>query len=119
MQAVEFEKESNNSLKFTVPSRAVARILGKGGAQINEIKDETDAQIDIDKASEDAGPTTNVTVRGTKPAVAAAKAAILAIANSVNDEATITVNIESKYHRTLIGAGGQACVSVLNSQLDC
>jgi predicted PilT family ATPase len=105
-QAVEFEKESNNSLKFTVPTRAVARILGKGGASINEIKDQTDAQIDIDKASEDSGPVANVTVRGTKKAVAAAKAAIMAIADSIGDEVTLTVNIESKYHRTLIGAGG-------------
>ncbi|KAF8578707.1 SCP160 protein [Ramaria rubella] len=107
MDAVEFEKESNNTLKFTVPTRAVARILGKGGASINEIKNETDAQIDIDKASEDASPFANVTLRGTKKSIAAAKAAIMAIADSVGDEITVTVTIESKFHRSLIGAGGQ------------
>ncbi|KZS98452.1 hypothetical protein SISNIDRAFT_481189 [Sistotremastrum niveocremeum HHB9708] len=106
LEVVEFEKESNNIIKFSVPSRAVARILGKGGASINEIKDATDAQIDIDKA--DSNPdVTNVTVRGTKKAIAAAKAAILAISDQIGEEITEVVQIESKYHRTIIGAGGQ------------
>jgi predicted PilT family ATPase len=94
-------------LKFTVPTRAVARILGKGGASINEIKDATDAHIDIDKSSEDSGPTANVSLRGTKKAIAAAKAAIIAIADSVGEEVIVTINIESRFHRSLIGAGGQ------------
>ncbi|KAH0588911.1 KH domain-containing protein [Termitomyces sp. J132] len=107
LEAVEFEKESNNILKFTVPSRSVARILGKGGASINEIKDTTDAAIDVEKLPEDGGALTNITVRGTKKAINAAKAAILAIADQVAEETTVSVVVESKYHRTLIGAGGQ------------
>jgi polyribonucleotide nucleotidyltransferase len=106
VQAVEFEKESNNILKFTVPNRAVARILGRGGASINEIKDATDAQIDVDKATDDSS-LTNISVRGTKKAIAAAKAAIMAIADQVTEETTATVMVESRFHRTLIGAGGQ------------
>ncbi|KAJ7702967.1 hypothetical protein B0H17DRAFT_922748 [Mycena rosella] len=106
LDAVEFEKESNNILKFTVPNRAVARILGRGGASINEIKDATDAQIDVDKATDDTA-LTNISVRGTKKAVAAAKAAIMAIADQVTEETTATVVVESKFHRNLIGAGGQ------------
>lgn len=106
LEAVEFEKESNNILKFTVPNRAVARILGRGGASINEIKDDTGAQIDVDKATDDAS-LTNISVRGTKKAIAAAKAAIIAIADQVTEETTATVAVESKFHRTLIGAGGQ------------
>ncbi|KAF8070641.1 hypothetical protein FPV67DRAFT_1779960 [Lyophyllum atratum] len=106
VDAVEFEKESNNVLKFTVPNRSVARILGKGGASINEIKDTTDAQIDVERASEGDGSITNITVRGTKKAINAAKAAILAIADQVAEETTVTVVIESRFHRTLIGAGG-------------
>ncbi|KAJ7346831.1 hypothetical protein DFH08DRAFT_914794 [Mycena albidolilacea] len=106
LDAVEFEKESNNILKFTVPNRAVARILGRGGASINEIKDDTGAQIDVDKATDDAS-LTNISVRGTKKAIAAAKAAIIAIADQVTEETTATVAVESKFHRTLIGAGGQ------------
>ncbi|KAF5393250.1 hypothetical protein D9757_000766 [Collybiopsis confluens] len=105
LEAVEFEKETNNTLKFMVPTRSVARILGRAGASINEIKDATEAQIDVEKVDDDQ---TNITVRGTKKAINAAKAAILAISNQVAEEITIGIPIESKYHRTLIGSGGQA-----------
>ncbi|KAG6837485.1 hypothetical protein H0H93_008410 [Arthromyces matolae] len=106
LEAVEFEKESNNLLQFTVPTRSVARILGKGGASINEIKDNTDASIDVEKSSEDS-TVTNVTVRGTKKAISAAKAAILAIAEQVAEEITASVVVDNKFHRTIIGGGGQ------------
>lgn len=109
LEAVEFEKEANVVSKFTVPTRAVARILGKGGVSINQIKDETGAQIDIDKPAdaEGNGKDTNVTLRGTKKAIAAAKEAILAISSEVSDEVTETVRVEHALHRTIIGAGGQ------------
>ncbi|KAF8160830.1 SCP160 protein [Crassisporium funariophilum] len=107
LEATEFEKESNNVVKFTVPTRSVARILGRGGASINVIKDDTDAQIDVDKNSEEGGTTTQITVRGTKKAVAAAKAAILHISDQVSEETSATVVVESRFHRNIIGAGGQ------------
>lgn len=90
-----------------MPTRSVARILGKGGASINEIKDATEAAIDIEKLPEDGGALSTITVRGTKKAINAAKAAILAIADQVAEETTASVVVESKYHRNLIGPGGQ------------
>jgi len=104
---LEYEKENNNVLKFTIPTRSVARVLGRGGASINEIKDQTDAQIDIDKGTEVNGVSTVITLRGTKKAIASAKSAIVAISDQVADEITVSVTVESKYHRNIIGAGGQ------------
>jgi rRNA processing protein Krr1/Pno1 len=106
LEAAAFETESRQSLTFTVPTKSVAQIVGKSGATINAIKDDTGAQIDIDKSSTDDGKTT-VTVRGDKKAIAAAKAAVLAVAEQVGDEITLSITIEPKYHRTLIGQGGQ------------
>ncbi|KAK7687010.1 hypothetical protein QCA50_009509 [Cerrena zonata] len=106
IDAADFEKESNNVIKFTVPSRSVARILGKAGATINEIKDNTGAQIDVDKASDDSS-VTNISVRGTKNAIAEAKAAIMVISDQVSEETTDSIEVESRFHRSIIGAGGQ------------
>lgn len=100
------EKESNHVTQFIVPSRSVARILGKGGASINEIKDITGAIVDIEPSANDTS-FTNVSLRGTKPAIAEAKELILEISNSVGEETTVILTIENKYHRNLIGAGGQ------------
>lgn len=106
LEAAAFETESRQTATFTVPTKSVAQIVGRSGSTINGIKDETGAQIDIDKASTDDGKTT-VTVRGDKKAIAAAKAAVLAVAEQVGDEAQLTVTVDPKYHRNLIGQGGQ------------
>ncbi|KAG8805767.1 hypothetical protein FRC17_005346, partial [Serendipita sp. 399] len=81
-----------------------------GGAKIHEIMSETGAHIDVgdkdrQKDKED-GSTIAVTIKGTKKAVAAAKSAVLAIAAAVDDETTVVLHIEPKFHRTIIGGGG-------------
>ena len=103
-QALEFEKDNNQMVTFTVPARAIARILGKGGANINDIKENTGAQIDVDKSFESEA---TITARGTKQSIKEAQTLILEIADSVPEEATVDVIIENKFHRSLIGAGGQ------------
>jgi predicted PilT family ATPase len=90
-----------------VPTRSVSHILGRGGVTINEIKDNTDAQIDVDKGPNESGASSQITVRGTKKAIAAAKAAIMAISDQVEEETTDSISIDSKFHRSLIGPGGQ------------
>lgn len=107
LDALEFEKETNHVLQFTVPSRAISRVLGRGGASINEIKEETGAQIDIERNVEDKAACVQVTARGTKEAINAAKVSILAIADQVQEETIDTLFIEQKYHRAIIGPGGQ------------
>jgi hypothetical protein len=105
LDAADFEKESNNVIQFSVPARAIPRIVGRGGATIKQIKDDTDAIIDLDKAEDGTGAT--VTCRGNKKAIAAAKTAIQLIVDQVGEEATEVLTIESKFHKTLIGGGGQ------------
>ncbi|KAG2150530.1 hypothetical protein DEU56DRAFT_33581 [Suillus clintonianus] len=114
LEALEFEKENNKVLTFDVPSRSVSRILGKGGASIHEIKDDTGAQIDVDKTGDGSSSVTQITVRGTKEAINAAKSAILAIADQVGEEITASLVIEPKFHRTIIGAGGQGLKDLIN-----
>ena len=105
LEAAEFEKETNNVIRFAVPARAIPRILGKGGATIKQIKDDTDASIDLDKA--DDGSSATIACRGSKKAIAAAKAAIQSIVDQISEEATEVLTIENKFHKTLIGGGGQ------------
>jgi KH domain len=106
LDAAEFDKESNNIVQFTIPARAIPRILGKGGAKINQIKDDTEAAIDLNKAED--GSEATVTCRGSKKAIAAAKAAIQLIVDQVDEEVTDVLTIEPRFHKALIGAGGQA-----------
>ncbi|BEJ11747.1 hypothetical protein CspHIS471_0202070 [Cutaneotrichosporon sp. HIS471] len=106
LEAAAFEAESRQSASFTIPQKSVAFIVGKSGATINGIKDDTGAHIDIDKSAGEDGKTT-VTVRGDKKAITAAKAAVLELVKEFGDEINVTLTIDPKYHRTLIGQGGQ------------
>jgi hypothetical protein len=80
---------------------------------------ETGAHVDVndgnkDKSKErDESGTAPVTIRGTKKAVAAAKAAVMAIANAVDDETSVVVHVEPKFHRTVIGGGGVGLKNLL------
>ena len=65
LEAVEFGKEPNSIVMFTIPTHAIVCILGKSRASINEIMDEMDAQIDVDKAN-DYSSSTNITICGSK-----------------------------------------------------
>jgi predicted PilT family ATPase len=115
LQLVEYEKENSNTVVVHVSTRAIPRILGAKGAKIHEIMAETSAHIDVsdkDKRDESAG-TAPVTIKGTKKAVAAAKSAIMAIASAVDEETTVTVHIETKFHRTIIGGGGVGLKNLL------
>jgi len=110
LQLVDFEKENNNNVNLTVPSRAVSRILGQKGSKVNEIAADSGAHVDVSKGDSD---TATITLRGTKKACAAAKAAILAVVDSVEDEAVLTVKVEPKFHRTIIGGGGVGLKNLL------
>lgn len=112
LEAYEVEKEANHTITFKVPIKSVPRILGKGGSSINEIKDNTGAQIDIEKGDDEASQT-SVTIRGTKEGIKEAKAAIQAIADTVVEEITVSITIEKQYHRNLIGAGGKGLSEII------
>lgn len=96
LEAAAFETESRQEATFKVPSKAVAQIVGKGGATINAIKNDTGAQIDIEREGGEDKQTT-ITVRGDKQAIAAAKEAVLNVVKEVGDETTVELTIEQKY----------------------
>ena len=75
---------------------------------MNRIRDETDAQIDVDREDDgNQSESTTIRLRGTKQAIAAAKVAVLAVAADVDSEASYSLHIPSKFHGQLIGPGGQ------------
>jgi hypothetical protein len=94
-----------------VPTKARARILGRAGAIIQGIKNETDTQIDMEK---DPKEQMEITIRGSKKGIASAKASILAICSEIEDEIEDVVLIDQKLHRTIIGSGGQGLREIIH-----
>lgn len=106
LEAAAFEAETRQEAKFTIPTKTIAQLVGKSGATIKGIKDETGAEIDIDREGDDKEKAT-VTVRGDKKAITAAKAAVLELVERVAEEVNISITIEPEYHRSIIGQGGR------------
>jgi polyribonucleotide nucleotidyltransferase len=105
---ISYEKEHGNTISFSVPVKALPRILGRGGSQVNQIKDDTGvASVDVDQESPEAEEAT-ISLRGTKTSIKNARAEIEKIAKEVSNEARIEMEIPKEYHTTLIGSGGSS-----------
>ncbi|KAJ1020599.1 hypothetical protein NDA16_003992 [Ustilago loliicola] len=106
LELLEYEKEHNNVSTLTVSTKSIARIMGKGGATIKQIRDESEAQVDVDREDNEKDGTTSIKIRGTKKAIAAARKAIESIASEVDAEDVYTLTIAPEHHGILIGLQG-------------
>ena len=106
LELLEYEQEHNNVSILTVSTKSIARIMGKGGATIKQIRDESEAQVDVDREDNEKEGTTSIKIRGTKKAIAAARKAIEAIASEVDAEEVYTLTIAPEHHGILIGPQG-------------
>ncbi|KAG9290830.1 hypothetical protein G9A89_010979 [Geosiphon pyriformis] len=110
MELLEWEKDHDNSLNFTIPAVCLPHVVGRGGAKITEIKDDTFTRIDIGPpGSPQNNPDetmVNVMIHGTKSDIVKAQEAILQIVRELENQTTITMNIDPQHHKYLIGPGG-------------
>ncbi|SNX84541.1 related to SCP160 - involved in control of mitotic chromsome transmission [Melanopsichium pennsylvanicum] len=106
LELLEYEKEHNNVSTLTVSTKSIARIMGKSGTTIKQIRDESEAQVDVDREDNEMDGTTSIKIRGTKKAIAAARKAIETIASEVDAEVAYTLAIAPEHHGILIGPQG-------------
>ncbi|KAG4420051.1 hypothetical protein IFR04_006810 [Cadophora malorum] len=97
-QAIEDEKERGFTTTFDFPQKHANQLIGKGGANIRDLRDKFDVEINVNDGV--------VELKGPQAKAAAAKAHITALGRQWADEATYTLKIDPKFHRELIGAGG-------------
>lgn len=109
LELMQYEQEHNHEDELVVPRDVLARILGRGGTRVNEIRADTGALIDVaeSSAARRAGEAARLRLRGTQDAVAAARRTIGAIVAELEDTRTLELRIPWRLHGTLIGARGQ------------
>ncbi|CAG8560746.1 1982_t:CDS:10, partial [Ambispora leptoticha] len=110
MELLDYEREHDNSLNFTIPAIYLPHVVGRGGAKITEIKNDTFTRIDLGHAEPSPDnpdeQIVNVVIHGTKDDIIKAKEAILQIVRELESQTTITINIDPQHHKYLIGPGG-------------
>ena len=97
---MDYEKENSNILSFSIPPKSIARVVGKQGAQIDQIAAETGAVINLDRDSN------MISLRGSKAACSAAKKLIQEITQDSKEEFVIELRVERSLQAGLIGKGG-------------
>ena len=97
-QEIEDDKERGFTLAFDFPKAYANHLIGKGGSNIRELRDKFDVEIQVSDGK--------VELKGPKAKAEKAKTHILSLGRQFADEATLSVQIEPKFHRELIGAQG-------------
>ncbi|KAK3402116.1 hypothetical protein B0T20DRAFT_131417 [Sordaria brevicollis] len=106
LSLLQYLKDTSYTATVTVQQKQIPSLIGSGGAALDALRNETKAVIDIPSAREAADGLVEIQIKGTKEAVAAAKKALEAKKAVFEDTVVKTIEVDRKYHRSLIGAGG-------------
>ncbi|CAJ0648733.1 7518_t:CDS:10 [Entrophospora sp. SA101] len=79
LELLDYEKENNNSITFTIPAKYLPHIVGRNA---------------------------NVAIYGVKSNINKAKLQILGIVNELENQVIVKIKIDHQYHKYLIGPGG-------------
>jgi polyribonucleotide nucleotidyltransferase len=94
------ELERGFTLKFDFPQKFASHLIGRGGENINKLRDQFDVDIQVNEGV--------CEIKGPEAKANAAKKHILDVGKKLEDEATHSLNIPAQFHRDLIGPqGGQ------------
>jgi predicted PilT family ATPase len=107
-------KENNYQEKLTVFKDFHRHIIGKGGATIKKIRDETDTKIELPLENSN---TDVITLTGKKANVEKAKEMLTKLENELSSVVTAEIVIPHKIHSSLIGGGGRLIQHI--AQTEC
>lgn len=110
MKLVKELQESSFMLEVPIFKQFHKFIIGKGGANIKKIRDETQTEIDL-PAEGDKNEV--IIITGKKENVHEARDRIQKIQNELANIVTEEIQIPPKYYNSLIGAGGKLISSIM------
>jgi len=103
--------ESNYQVKLPIFKQFHKNIIGKGGANIKKIRDETNTRIDLPDSNAESD---TIIITGKKEDVNKAADKIKEIQSQMANIVSKDMTIPSKIHNTVIGAGGKLIQSIMN-----
>lgn len=120
LSLLQYVKDNSFTATVSVAQNQLPSLIGAGGKEMESMRLETGAQIDVPNAREAASPTgrAEIKIKGPKQAVEAAKKLIEAKSKTFDDTVTRNLDIERRHHRVIIGAQGKLlCPALLLSHM--
>ncbi|SPQ23207.1 a8852464-1541-4619-8e94-c6269f546201 [Thermothielavioides terrestris] len=108
LSLLQYLKDNSFTATVTVQQRQLPSLIGSGGAALEQLRQTTGAKIDVPGAKESADSEVEISIKGTKTQVAAAKKILEEKKAIFEDTVVKTIEVDRKYHKALIGAGGSA-----------
>ncbi|TLD33241.1 hypothetical protein PspLS_00604 [Pyricularia sp. CBS 133598] len=106
LSLVQYLKDNSFTATITVQQKQLPHFIGSGGSNMDALRQQTGAKIDIPNGRDTPDSTVEILIKGTKSQVAAAKK-ILEEKKSVFDDTVVReVEVDRKFHKSLIGPGG-------------
>lgn len=108
-EAEEYKATGGYKTTIEVPRFVLSRVIGKGGANLNAIRDEFGVKIDVAGEAKDSDDVTDktlkteITIAGIKRNADEAKNAISKLSKKLADDTLSRLRIESQYHRRIVG----------------
>ncbi|KAI5958782.1 SCP160 [Candida theae] len=111
----QFEKENGFKKQLQIPSKAVARIIGKNGETIKDIADGTGVEYTFKRENEESNGFVELELTGSKSALKEASTKIQEIVDEVENFVVRTLKVDAKYHRDLVGPSGSVMKQIITS----
>lgn len=112
-----FEKDNGFEQIISIPTKAIARVIGKSGETINDIADATGIEYNFKRDDDKEKETGLVEVKlvGSKAGLKDASSKINSIVDEVENFVSIDLEVDSKYHREIIGQGGSKMREIITN----
>ena len=100
--------DNSYSSTVSVAQSQLPSLIGQGGREMENIRLSTGAQIDVPgRDGMDSSGRVQIQIKGGKKQVEEAKFLLEQKAKVFDDSITRTIDVDKKYHKTLIGSGGE------------
>ena len=119
LELVQYYKDRSFEANVSVAKKQIPSLMGKGGNEMESIRGETGAQIDVPSSQDasDASGRVEIKIRGTKAQVDKAKTLLQDRVKIFDESTTRSIDVDKKYHQALIGAGGKPDHFMLNETM--
>ncbi|KAK5102713.1 hypothetical protein LTS08_003513 [Lithohypha guttulata] len=104
LSLTQYLQDNSHTATVSVHRDQVRSLIGRGGSELERLRGETGAQVDVPNKPE--GERVTITIKGSKAAVDKARQEIQSKAKAFDAITTQTIAVDRKYHRDLIGSKG-------------
>lgn len=118
LSLLQWVRDHSHSATVSVAQGQIASLIGQRGREMDKLRGDTGAQIDVPGANDvpdDLGRV-EIKIKGTKGQVQEAQRFLQQRSSEFDASVTKTIEVDKKYHKALIGGGGKS--TLVSNQAD-